>query len=387
MLVVTHPQIYLGLLFILLFFCETTLAQYTAVPFLLVPPTARLSAMGGSGVGLADDVSASFINPAGLGFQKGQEVNLTYTGWLTLFQDIQYRHPSPSTYKNIIYGSGNYRIEIPQLRGGFAFSVTYFNLNSYKVFSPGPYDPPLSIFEYAFSASYGIILTPELSIGAGIRYTHSAFIPEEMINDALKLTASSLSGDIGILFRPSRLIIPFTQIDVGERFGIGFAITNMGKSISYNDYAGDPLPTNMRIGIALDFLKNADHRITWTCDANKLIISGSYFNADPFYKAIIKTWTTFYDGRKKNFSDIMQEIKIGTGIEYWYSNLIALRVGWFYEDPRMGNRQMYTFGAGARYNVFGLDINYIALYGPYTNKSPVNKTLRLTLVVNWDGGY
>ena len=53
-------------------------AASTAVPFLLISPGARASATGESGVAVADDASAIFWNPAGLGFQKGMELSLSH---------------------------------------------------------------------------------------------------------------------------------------------------------------------------------------------------------------------------------------------------------------------------------------------------------------------
>jgi hypothetical protein len=59
---ILKPRTYVFLLFIASIFYETASAQWTAVPFLLVPPNARISAMGESGVALADDASAAFLN-------------------------------------------------------------------------------------------------------------------------------------------------------------------------------------------------------------------------------------------------------------------------------------------------------------------------------------
>ncbi len=124
--------------------------------------------------------------------------------------------------------------------------------------------------------------------------------------------------------------------------------------------------------------------MTWTFDVSKLIISYTRYKADPFFPAITKTWTTKSNGEPKNIGYIIRECNMGTGLEYTYSNLIALRAGYFYEDPRMGNKQMFTFGAGVRYDIFGLDLSYISMYGRNNEKTPLNKTLRLTLNVNWD---
>ena len=46
----------------------------TAVPFLQIEPDSRGAAMGNTGVAIADNASAMFWNPAGLAFQRGNQV-------------------------------------------------------------------------------------------------------------------------------------------------------------------------------------------------------------------------------------------------------------------------------------------------------------------------
>ena len=56
------------------------------------------------------------------------------------------------------------------------------------------------------------------------------------------------------------------------------------------------------------------------------------------------------------FSEEMAEIMISVGAEYWYNELFAARVGYFYENKNKGNRQFFTMGVGFKYNVFGFDL-------------------------------
>jgi len=71
---------------------------------------------------------------------------------------------------------------------------------------------------------------------------------------------------------------------------------------------------------------------------------------------------------------------IGTGIEYWYDKKFALRTGYFYENPKNGDRRYITFGAGLRYNIFGVDFSYI-----YTlqNNNPLANTIRFSVLLNF----
>ncbi|MBL0279756.1 MAG: PorV/PorQ family protein [Bacteroidetes bacterium] len=54
----------------------------------------------------------------------------------------------------------------------------------------------------------------------------------------------------------------------------------------------------------------------------------------------------------------LNEINIGTGLEYIYHNLIALRGGYFYEDDSKGGRQMWAAGAGVHFSSFNIDLGY-----------------------------
>ncbi|HOC89567.1 MAG TPA: UPF0164 family protein, partial [bacterium] len=54
----------------------------SAVLFLQISPGARAAGMGEAFVALADDATAVYYNPAGLGFQRGKEITLMHTNWL-----------------------------------------------------------------------------------------------------------------------------------------------------------------------------------------------------------------------------------------------------------------------------------------------------------------
>ncbi len=351
----------------------------TAVPFLLISPNARASAMGETGVAVADDASAAFWNVAGLGFQRGQEISLTHSNWLPQFQQ-----------SDLFYEYANYRIHIPRIAGTVAVSVVYLNLGEFeRRSSANDYLGTFRSYEFAVSAAYGTALTRDLSIGLGLRFIHSALSPVGTEQEVGSGKASTISGDLGVLYKPKRFVLPFSRTDIGNRGAVGAALTNGGPSISDIDEAqADPIPTNLRLGLAFDLVKSEFNKLTWTADVNKLLISRTRDKAtdkaDPFYKAIFKTWSTKSDGSGKSLSDVVREFNFGTGVEYWYSNLIALRAGWFYEDPIMGNRQMLTFGAGIRYDIYGFDFSYISTVG--SERSPLDETLRFTLLINWDKG-
>ena len=76
------------------------------------------------------------------------------------------------------------------------------------------------------------------------------------------------------------------------------------------------------------------------------------------------------------FAEELKEINIGGGLEYWYSDVLAIRGGYFYENRAKGARQYFTFGAGIYYSVFGIDVSYLAAV---RRTNPLANTIRFSL--------
>ncbi|MEM9896327.1 MAG: hypothetical protein AAF789_08150, partial [Bacteroidota bacterium] len=55
------------------------------------------------------------------------------------------------------------------------------------------------------------------------------------------------------------------------------------------------------------------------------------------------------------------------------------RAGYFSEHDNKGDRKYFTFGAGFRYQVFGVDFSYLAAQG---QNNPLANTIRLSLLFN-----
>jgi hypothetical protein len=63
--------------------------------------------------------------------------------------------------------------------------------------------------------------------------------------------------------------------------------------------------------------------------------------------------------------------------------MLAVRAGYFYENPQKGARQYLSLGAGLRYQVFGVDAAYLV---PNDKNNPLSQTLRLSLHFNFGEG-
>jgi hypothetical protein len=107
-------------------------------------------------------------------------------------------------------------------------------------------------------------------------------------------------------------------------------------------------------------------------DASRLLVKrNDDGTSDDFYEAIFSSWG---DGG-------LAKVIYNVGAEYWYGSprLIALRIGYFYESPRYGNRKFLTFGAGIRYDIYGFDFSYISAGSDH----PLSDTIRFSLLIGW----
>jgi hypothetical protein len=218
----------------------------------------------------------------------------------------------------------------------------------------------------------------------------------------------------------------------------GLAISNIGGKMSYSNTSNsDFLPTNLRIGPRFTYHIDKLNSITINADFNKLLvptppiyklevdsngnqIPGDYqrdgdkfvvgAGKDPDRPVVAGMISSFYDApgnpkiddkgnmiedaegnyeveKGSVFREEMREINFGVGMEYWYDKLFALRAGYFWEHELKGNRKFFTMGAGIRYNVFGLDFSYLmpAYFGKSAQQSPLQNTLRFSLLLNFNG--
>ena len=355
----------------------------TAVPFLLISPDARAGGMGEAGTGLADNSSAVFWNPGGLGFLTGDQLILTHAPWLPEFSsDLSYDFLSYTHY-------------LPNWDGNVAASITYFNLGTFnKTLSSGPtVVSTWHAFEFAVTLGYGAQISDGLGVGANFRYIRSELAPFGTEQEVGTGIASDVSFDLGLLYRPQTLDLPVIG-NFGNRLGIGVDLSNLGPTLYYIDQAqADPLPTNLRVGLAIHALKSEYNNLYLVFDASRTMVrvrtdSTMYIDpasqdttwnfttsVDPLPRSLLTTWS---DGSG------LKRIIISMGAEYWYGHprLIALRIGYYKENPNFGGRNFMTFGAGIRYGIYGFDFSYISTFD---QNNPLSNQLRFSLSLNLGG--
>jgi ligand-binding sensor domain-containing protein len=199
-------------------------------------------------------------------------------------------------------------------------------------------------WEGVFGLSYGILLAHDLSGGLNIKYAHSALAPGAGSGD--EGIGRTFAIDAGLLKR--NLFI--------KNFDLGLTLQNMGPSIFYiSQDQQDPIPFTVKLGFSYRPLQTSFHDLRLVLDLNREIVKNYQDKPpDPFYKAI---WTGLFSDTTYTTREKLEEINISSGIEYWYANFLALRIGNLFD--KAGQRYELTLGLGIKYGNMNFDWSFI----------------------------
>ncbi|MDD2965492.1 MAG: type IX secretion system outer membrane channel protein PorV [Bacteroidales bacterium] len=359
------------------------LAITTAVPFMLIAPDARGGSMGETGVATAPDVNSMHWNPAKYAFiDKQMGFSVSYSPWLKqLVDDI-----------GLGYLTGYYKLN---KREAIAGSLRYFSLGSIQFTDEkghnlgDPYNPN----EFNFSGTYSRLFTDNFSGAVSAKFIYSNLTQGQNAGSQETHAGTSIAADVSIYYRKP---LNFSAGQSGQ-FALGVNISNIGSKISYtSDVKKDFIPTQLRIGPALTYNIDDYNSITGTVEFTKLLVptppiyytdSVDINNQQVIYKGksddvsvIQGMLQSFYDA-PDGFSEELKEITWALGVEYWYNKQFAIRGGYHHESADKGDRKFFTFGAGLRYNVFGLDFSYLV---STDQRNPLDNTLRFSLTFDMD---
>lgn len=336
----------------------------TAVPFLTITPDARAAGMGDAGVATSADANSAYWNPGKLAFiEKGYGFTTSYTPWLAkIINDMK-----------LIYLSGFYRVDRNQV---VSWSLKYFDMGDIQFRTDqnvenGRYNPR----EYAVDMTYSRLLTQNFSLGGSLRYIRSNLTgANPNISDAR--AGSSVAVDLGAFYTKQ-----FTAKNA--TLSLGGTITNIGSKMTYTSAAAkDFIPTNLRLGGAYRTELDPLNSLTFALDFNKLMVPSPQPDNSQRSKPLLSGIFGSFSDARGGFAEEMREITISSGMEYWYNNFFAARMGYFFEAKDKGNRKYLTAGLGFRYespklDMFGLDVAYMI---PTTiGQNALAETLRFTL--------
>jgi hypothetical protein len=195
---------------------------------------------------------------------------------------------------NINYEFAAITLPVPQVLGSLGFGFYYLSTDDMPVtdyFHPRGNGQTFTARDIAASVTYAASLTDRFSVGVTVKYI-GEFVEEEK--------AVGWGADVGTIY------------DTGFRnLKICMMISNFGSDKKFLEESY-PLPMDFKFGMAIDALSNSSHRMV-------LAFQGSHPN------------------------DNLE--KYNTGMEYWYNDMVAVRVGNRFEDDAGGG---LTAGAGVK---------------------------------------
>lgn len=376
----------------------------TSLPFMAITPDSRAGGMGDAGTALSANSTSVYWNTSLLSFAKQKsEVSLSYTPWLRqLTNDIHLSYLAGYRQLNKVHSIGG------ALRYFSLGEITFTDINGDVLRDDKP-------SEFELVGAYAFKLAERFSIGVNGKFAYS--------NLTGGLTVAGVNTKPGVVGAADLSFSYFNDdAKIGNTDGtytFGLTINNIGNKVSYSELSRrDFIPMNLKIGNS--FLAEFDeyNKVTFSIDLQRLLvptpaiyklIDGDYvmlagMNGD--VGIITSMMQSFYDApgvlaedengdyiqnqdgsyqvvKGTRLKEELAEINIAAGAEWWYSDVLALRGGVFYENKNKGNRQFLNLGASLKYNMFAIDFSYLASLNG--RQSPLANTLRFTLRLNLGG--
>jgi hypothetical protein len=281
-----------------------------AAPSLIISPSARAWGLGQSYVAVADDATAIYWNPGGLGFLEGTRFSLTHSQLIPMLAD------------DVYFESINATHTVREI-GTFGLNVTYLTYGKWWETTPGGEEvAEHTSYEFAVGGYYAFPLNRTTSFGLGLKVAHVYLAPATAQTGFKEGAGWSFAADFGLLGRPS------------SRFSYGVAIQNVGPNMSFIDKDDSaPLPRTLRGGIAVKPMVGDDYSSLISLEATK---------------ALIGLDDIFTEGK---FSEVKRDATINGGLEVMFANFVAPRLGYIYDHD--GKIEGFTFGFGIRLPVGG----------------------------------
>ncbi|MEJ7610741.1 MAG: type IX secretion system outer membrane channel protein PorV [Ferruginibacter sp.] len=343
----------------------------TAVPFLRISPDARSTGMGETGIATAPDAYSNFWNLGKTPFStKKGSIGVTYTPWLN---DLD--------LKDVYIASlaGYYKFDESQ---ALSLGLRYFSLGDIQFTdAQGTNIGNRRPREYAVDLGYSRKLGAKTGLGIGLRYI-SSDLASGNYNGVNYKKGNSVAADLHFYHNGAKAS--------GSGFSYGATLSNLGAKISYTDDNNlkDFIPANFGLGGAYTKVFDADSKLTFALDLNKLLVptpdTGAANLVEYREQGVVSSWFKSFGDAPGGGSEELREVTLSAGMEFWYKEQFAFRAGYFYESPQKGNRRYATVGAGLKYNVIGLNIAYIFPSGSGIGRNPLSNTIRFGLTFDMD---
>ncbi len=315
-------------------FAQGAFAVTTSVIWMDITPGARANGMGESFTAVADDATASYWNPAGLAFmEEGErEITLQHSQWLPQLADDLY-------YEFLGYA------QHLEGWGGVGGNITFMSMGEQQEIEEGSSEAIGTFYSYGVStdAAFGTEVAPGLAVGLGLKFIY------DHLYYADNGKGSSFAADLGVLYH-----VP--EQSFGD-VSLGVAVSNIGPNMSYGGNSeNNSLPRKFKLGLAY---------VPFEDELTSLLIAADY----------TKLLVEIDDG----IAEELKGNKWGTGAEFWYYSLLALRAGYIHDTEGETTISGVSFGAGLQWNDFQLDMAFIPVEESLQGSGKYNQKYSLTL--------
>ena len=204
-------------LLLLPFAAQAQIGGRSAFPFLALPPSAQVAALGGMTTSArSSDPQQFFASPALLNADMDKAVGVSYVGYVT----------------DIRQSTAAYAFNTEK-RGRFGLGLTYLNYGSFDSFD-------------AAGNSLGTFSVSEYALAAADAYTWGKFTAGVTAKLAVSGLAGNravgLAGDAGVLWKPHE----------EQDFTVGLVVKNAGYMlVPYTAAAREPLPLDVQLGTTI----------------------------------------------------------------------------------------------------------------------------------------
>ena len=220
------------LLFLIIFASNIIFAQGKAGSlFLTINPGAKSNGMGEAQIGIANDVYASYYNPAGLTNLQSKQFSFMHTSYL------------PNLVDDMAYDFLTFAMPISNSEsiGGY---FSYLDLgDQISTDDNGNNIGSFSSYMYALNLSYAKKINDSSSWGVNGKY----FYQELAVINSIDASKGSLAFDVSY-FEENFLNNP--------NLNFGAILSNVGPEVSFDDGEKDPLPTRLGLGVSMLTLEN-----------------------------------------------------------------------------------------------------------------------------------
>ncbi len=225
--------------------------------FLEIPVGARATALGGAFVGLSNDVSSVFWNPAGLAKVKSSGAHFSYMRWFDMFD----------------FNAAAAALNIEGV-GMFAASIIVFSMDEVEITTENEPNGTGRFYDaqdVAIGLTYSRFLTDRFSVGLTVKYVNQSIWNEN---------ADGISFDIGTQYR-----LDFQNLTIAMKmsnFGPDLQFDGEDLNVIFDKEdnlpqnrltparlvtSTYPLPLNFQVGIAIDIYNSEFIKVKAALDA------------------------------------------------------------------------------------------------------------------------